>query len=49
MRNGSNEKTFNIRKSPNLILKPGMQSFHIYHASRTNYNLNQAKGAKGKS
>lgn len=42
------KKTFNIRKSPNIILKLGMQSFHIDHASRTSYNLNQVKGARGK-
>lgn len=48
MRKGSNEKTLNIRKSPNLTLKLGMQSFHIDHASRTSYNLDQAKRVKGK-
>lgn len=32
MKKGSNEITSIIRKSPNLILKPGVQSFHISHA-----------------
>lgn len=48
MKNGSNEIYSNIRKSPNLILKSGMQSFHIDHGSRTSFYLNQAKRAKGK-
>lgn len=48
MRKGSNEKTFSIRKSPNILSKPGMQSFHIDYTSRISYNLNQAKRGKGK-